>query len=139
VKNKDVTRHSEADARASRLAQEQLNRRAGALICKALDLAESGDVAALRLCLERILPARKERAVSLTSPAVRSAADAEQLMGAIIDAMASGYVTPSQAAQMSRPIDTYVRAVLTAGIERNLAELRQLLRGRESSEPGMKP
>jgi hypothetical protein len=139
VKSKDLATHSEADARASRLAQEQLNRRAGALVCKALDLAESGDVAALRLCLERILPVRKERPVSLTSPAVRSAADAEQLMGAIIEAMASGDVTPSQAAQMARPIDTFMRTVLTAGIERDLVELRESLRDAESSGPGRKP
>jgi hypothetical protein len=134
-----LTRHSEADARASRLVQEQLNRRAGALIGRALDLAESGDVAALRLCLERILPPRKERPVSLNLPAVRSAADAEQLMGAIIEAMASGDVTPSQAAQMARPIDTFVRTVVTAGIERDLTELRKTLRHAESSELGRKP
>jgi hypothetical protein len=139
MKSKDLARHSEADARASRLAQEQVNRRAGALICKALDMAESGDVAALRLCIERILPLRKERPVSLTSPAVRSAADAEQLMGAIIEAMTSGDVTPSQAAQMARPIDMFVRTVVTAGIERDLAELRESLRDAESSEPGRKP
>jgi hypothetical protein len=140
-----LPRHSEteaaAGARASRLAQEQLNRRAGALICKALDLAEGGDVAALRLCIERILPTRKEPAVSLNLPAVGSAADAEKLMGAINDAMARGDVTPSQAAQMARPIDTYVRTIVTAAIERDLAALRNTLRDAESSssELGRKP
>ena len=128
-------RHSEtdaaADARASRLAQEQLNRRAGALICKALDLAESGDVAALRLCIERILPTRKERPVSFNLPAVRSAADAEKLMAAVIEAMACGDLTPSQAAQMARPIDVFVRTSIAAGIERDLAELRKTLRDTE--------
>ena len=119
--------------------QEQLNRRAGALICKALDLAESGDVAALRLCIERILPTRKERPVSFNLPAVRLATDAEKLMGAVIEAMACGNLTPSQAAQMARPIDAFVRTSIAAGIERDLAELRKTLLDTESSELGRKP
>ena len=119
--------------------QEHLDRRARALICKALDLAESGDVAALRLCIERILPTRKERPVSFNLPAVRSATDAERLMGAVIEAMACGNLTPSQAAQMARPIDTFVRTLIAAGIERDLAELRKNLLDTEPSELGRKP
>ena len=139
MKSKDSARHSDAGGRASRLVQEQLNRRAGALICKALDLAESGDVAALRLCIERILPTRKERPVSFNLPAVRLATDAEKLMGAVIEAMACGNLTPSQAAQMARPIDAFVRTLIAAGIERDLAELRKNLLDTEPSELGRKP
>ena len=123
----------------SQAAQELLNRDAGALISKALNLAQGGDVAALRLCIERILPLRKERAVSLNLPAVRSAADAMQLMGAIVDAVASGELTPGQAAQMARTIDGFVRTLITAGIERELEELRKTLRDEESGQLGRRP
>jgi hypothetical protein len=136
-------RHSETDAapgaRASRSAQEQLDSRAGALTCKALDMAESGNVAALRLCFERILPIRKERPVSFNLPATRSAADAAKLMGAVIEAMACGDVAPSQAAEMARVIDTFVRTLVAAEIEQDLAELRKTLRDSASSELGRKP
>jgi hypothetical protein len=42
---------------------------------------------------------------------------------------------------MARPIDTYVRTFVTAGIERDLAALRRTLRDTESSssELGSKP
>lgn len=129
-----------ASARASRLAQAQLDRRAGALIGKALDMAERRDVVALRLCLERILPIRKEPPIFLNLPvAVRSAADAEQLMVGVIEAMLSGDATPSQAARITRPIDAFVRASIAATIERDLAELRKALCDTELSEPGRKP
>ena len=41
---------------------------ANALTQKAIDLALTGDMAALRLCLDRILPPRKDRPVSFTLP-----------------------------------------------------------------------
>jgi hypothetical protein len=87
------------------------------------------------------LAPRKERAVSFNLPAVQCAADAEQLerlMRAVIVAMASGDVTPRQAAEMARPIEIFVRTSIAAGIERDLAELRKTL-GEESSELGRKP
>jgi hypothetical protein len=130
------SRHSETDARASRVAQDLLNGQAGVLISKALNLAQGGDVAALRICVERILPLRKECAVSLKLRAVRSAADAMQLTGAIIEAMASGELTPGHAAQMARTIDCFVRTSITAGIERELEELQKALRDAESGQLG---
>ncbi len=75
--------------------------------------------------------------MSFDLPAVRSAADAEKLMAAVIEAIARGDVTPSQAAQITRPIDTLVRISIAAEIERDVAELRRTLR--ESSEPGTEP
>ena len=62
------SRLSETDARASRLAQELLNRHAGALISKALNMAEGGDVAALRLCIERICPHERSARFPSTWP-----------------------------------------------------------------------
>jgi hypothetical protein len=122
---------------ASRAAQAQFDGRANALVSKAVDMALRGDAAALRLCIERILPARKESPLFFNLAAVRSAAGAESLMAAVIEAMARGDLTPSQAAQMARPIDVFVRTSIAAAIERDLADLRKTLRGTES-EPGRK-
>ena len=54
---------------ATTLALEALlDGQANALTQKAIDLALTGDMAALRLCLDRILPPRKDRPVSFTLP-----------------------------------------------------------------------
>jgi len=50
--------------RATIAAETLLDGEAYALTRKAIDLAKQGDTAALRLCIERILPARKDRPVS---------------------------------------------------------------------------
>jgi hypothetical protein len=43
---------------------------------KAVDKALDGDVIAVRFCLERLAPARKDSPITLERPAVRTAADA---------------------------------------------------------------
>ena len=117
---------------AMRSAQAQLDQRAGALISKAIDLAERGNVAALRLCLERILPARKDRPVAFEFPAIESAADAAKILGAVIAAMARGDVTPSQANEIARPIDAFMKTLIAARIEINVADLQKSLGEGES-------
>src|SRR5215218_6978605 len=42
---------------------------------KAIELAKSGDITAMRLCLERIIPARKDRPVSFSLPQIQTATD----------------------------------------------------------------
>jgi len=53
-----------------------LDGEAEVLTRKAIERAKDGDSVALRLCLERILPPRKDRPVSFALPKIESAADA---------------------------------------------------------------
>jgi hypothetical protein len=116
-----------SSAHTSRSAQAQLDRHAATLICRAIDLAERGNVVALRLCIERILPARKDRAVWFDLPPIESAADAAKIMGAVIAAMARGEVTPSEVNEIARPIDIFIKTLIAAKIETNVANLQTAL------------
>jgi hypothetical protein len=49
---------------------------------KAIELAKAGDLAALRVCLDRIAPLRKDRPVLFELPPVASAADAAKAAAA---------------------------------------------------------
>jgi hypothetical protein len=53
------------------LMESLLDGQAQALTQKAIELALTGDMAALRLCLERVLPPRKDRPDDLLSSAHR--------------------------------------------------------------------
>src|SRR5688500_12189569 len=70
---------------------------AEALTRKAVDLALEGDTTAMRLCFERILPVRKDRPVTFELPTVTTASDAVKAAGALLAAVASGDLTPSEA------------------------------------------
>jgi Family of unknown function (DUF5681) len=61
--------------RATIAAETVLDGEADALTRKAIDLAKQGDTAALRLCIERILPARKDRPVSFNMPRIERVGD----------------------------------------------------------------
>ncbi len=57
---------------------------------KAVELALHGDTTALRLCLERIAPPRKDAPVTFDLPPMTSAEDAAQAAGAVLNAVADG-------------------------------------------------
>ena len=88
---------------ATTLALESLlDGQADALTQKAIELALAGDMAALRLCLDRILPARRDRPVSFALPPIESAQDAAATVSAVLAAVAAGEITPAEAGEISK-------------------------------------
>src|SRR6516165_7000485 len=67
-----------------------LDGEAEALTRKAIELAKGGDLTALRLCMDRLLPPRKDRPVSLDLPRIDSARDAPKAISALLAAVAAG-------------------------------------------------
>jgi hypothetical protein len=53
----------------------------------------------------------------------RSAADIAGTMGALTDAAARGDVTPGEAAELAKVVDTLVRSIETSDFDRRLQEL----------------
>ena len=104
-------------------AEALLDGKAEGLTRKAIELALGGDTIALRLCLERIVPPRRERAVALNLPPVRSAADMAAAMAAITDAAAAGEIPLGEAAEFARLLETYMRALEVTEFERRLRSL----------------
>ena len=98
---------------------------AEALTRKAVELALSGDPTAMRLCLERILPPCRERAVKFALPSIESAADIAPAMKAVAAALADGIITPGEGEAIARIVDTFVRAIETSDFERRLKALER--------------
>ncbi len=96
---------------------------AEALTRKAVELALAGDPSAMRLCLERLLPPCRERAVAFALPPIESAADIAAAMKAVTAALAAARITPGEAEAVARVVDIFVRAIDTSDFERRLAVL----------------
>ncbi len=109
------SRNKTTEAAAALLAGEL-----EALTRKAVELALVGDPTAMRLCLERILPACRERAVKFALPPIESAADIAAAMKAVTSALADGAITPGEAATIAAVVDTFVRAIETSDFDRRL-------------------
>ena len=77
------------------LFDELLKANAKELIEKAIEMAKDGDGPALRLCIERLAPARKDRPVWFDLPEMNEARDGVNASAAIVEAVATGELTPA--------------------------------------------
>jgi hypothetical protein len=110
---------------ATRLAEQLLDGEAAAITRKAIELAKSGDRLALRLCMDRIVPPRRDRSVHFTIPELNLAADASKAIAAIASAVARGELGVSEATELSRMIEAYVRVIEATDLEKRLLALEQ--------------
>ena len=92
----------------------------------AIDRAKEGDMVALRLCMDRLAPARKDRHVSFELPKIEQAADAAKASAAIVKAVAEGEITPSEASELTRVLESYSRILEVADHEERLKRLESL-------------
>ena len=104
-------------------AEALLDGEAQALTRKAINMALKGDATAMRLCLERIMPARKSRMVAFDLPAVKSAADLVPAFSAVVGAMAAGGLAPDEAMTIAGLLDMKRKAIETVDIERRLTAI----------------
>ena len=112
---------------ATTLALETLlDGQAQTLTQKAIDVALTGDIPALRLCLDRILPPRKDRPVTFALAPIDSAQDAAGTVSAVLAAVAAGEMTPVDAGEISKLIETYVKVFETAELAERLERLERM-------------
>ena len=109
--------------KATQAAQGLLEGEAEHLTRKAIDAALEGHPAALRLCMERILPIKKETPVSFAMPDMNNTATAVQAAGALLAEVASGELTPNQGTQIMGLIESYQKIVEATELEGRLSAL----------------
>jgi Family of unknown function (DUF5681) len=121
------TRH-----RVTLAVEALLEGEADKLTRKAVELALAGDTTALRLCLERIAPPRKDRAVAFALPDLAKTEDAVRAMAALVGAVAAGELTPSEASELGRLVEGFTRAVDTHELQQRLTRLEDRLVDQQS-------
>ena len=113
--------------KATQAAAKLIEKDSKAITRKAVEMALNGDTVALRLCIERICPPRKDSPITFTLPAMNSAEDAAQAAGAILAAVASGEITPLEGAAVMALIEGYRKTIETADFETRLAALEEVM------------
>lgn len=96
---------------------------AEALTRKAVELAQAGDITALRLCMDRLAPIRRDRPVTFDLPRIETADDLPKATRAIMEAVAAGELTPSEAAELGKLVDAHAKAIEVTDLHRRLAAL----------------
>ena len=109
------------------LFDELLKDNARDLIEKAIEMAKGGDGPALRLCIDRLAPPRKDRPVWFDLPKMNEARDAVSASAAIVAAVACGDLTPAEASELGKVIDSYARTLQTVEFEERLSKLEKAI------------
>ena len=102
---------------------ELLEGQAEALTRRAVELALGGDTTALRLCLDRLAPPRKDNPVQFALPQMTTARDAAEAAAAVLQAASEGELTPTEAAQIMTLVDSYRRTLEVTELEARVAAL----------------
>ena len=115
---KPGTRH-----KVTLLAEKLLDNEAEDVIRVCIELAKSGDSTAIKMILDRVLPPRKDRPVSLVLPQLENVEDATKAMKSITNAVIESEITPSEAQILSAVIENYRKVMETTELEKRLTVL----------------
>src|SRR4051812_25978859 len=78
--------------KATQALQQLLEGEAERIPQKAIELALDGDLFAIRLCLERILPPRKDRPVDVELPPIQTVEQVAVAIGTVVKAVSDGQI-----------------------------------------------
>jgi hypothetical protein len=90
---------------------------------KVLEMAQAGNIRALRMCLDRIAPAPKYRPGSCELPPLENPADTVKAMAKIAEAVAIGDLAPCEAISMAKVVETYIHALQAKAFDERLAKV----------------
>lgn len=96
-----------------------------ALTRKAIDKALEGDTTALRLCLERTCPPRKDAPVSFSLPQMAKSAGALAAINSILQAVAKGKLTPGEGLSLAGLVGAFRKTAETENLARRIRELEE--------------
>lgn len=113
--------------RTTRALQELLDGEGDKLTRKCIDRALAGNLGALRICMDRLIPARRDAPIEFDLPDITSVADLPNATNAILKAVATGELTPSEAAIVNTSVSAHQRSLEMREIEARLRLLEEKL------------
>lgn len=106
-------------------AESLLDGEAEQLTRKAIDLALNGDTTALKITLDRLLPARKERPICVDLPEVNNPGDIVKAINAVLSQVSEGIITLSEANTLMAILEQLRKAMETQELEARIAVLER--------------
>jgi hypothetical protein len=92
-----------------------------------ITLAKDGDIAAIRMCIDRIFPRPRGRPLAFDLPPMTTTTDAVAAMGAVVQAIGDGDVSAEEGADLAKVVAGFSQTVATADMEQRLRHIEQSL------------
>jgi hypothetical protein len=103
-----------------------------AITKKCIEKAKEGDLMAVKLILDKLIPNARERRLSIKLPQVDGAANFPAVLAKVLDLVGSGELTPGEGHTMTAMLEAYRKGVELADIEARVAALEKEIKGEKS-------
>ncbi len=108
--------------------RELLKPHAAKLVQKVVDLALAGDVSALRICIDRIIPPIRENRLSIALPVVKDVAGCTAAQAKVLQAVTAGDLLPGEAESLSALIEHQRRGLESSDHEARMRAIEENLK-----------
>jgi hypothetical protein len=125
-----------ARGKAAMFAEELFEGEAENIIRAAIEAAKGGDATAVRVCLDRVAPRRRDRVVSFELPPLHGAASVLSALADIAAAVSAGDLTPAEGDAISKLLDRYLRTLEHVDLEQRVAKLERAAPATKGSQDG---
>jgi hypothetical protein len=109
---------------------------AEALVEKVIELALAGDINALRLCIERLIPRIKNETIKFSMPELdlTKAQSLLEIGSAILEAVANGDIAPEHACHIAALIEGQRKTIETSELDARIIEIEHVFNLRKKME-----
>jgi Family of unknown function (DUF5681) len=109
------------------IVEQLLEGEAENLTRKLVELAMKGNIQALRLCMDRLVPARKERPIELELKPVQNSHDLPVASSDVLTAVAEGRITAGEGSAVANIMSGHAKSVEADNLSRRVEELESHL------------
>jgi hypothetical protein len=125
-----------ARGKAAVFAEQLFEGEAENIIRAAIQAAKGGDPTAVRVCLDRVAPRRRDRVVSFELPPLHSAASVLSALADIAAAVSGGDLTPAEGDNISKLLDRYLGTLEHVELEQRVAKLEREILATKGGQDG---
>src|SRR6266571_9492109 len=112
--------------KVTRVCQDTLDSHAENLIKKCMVLAFQGNPTALRLCIERLMPARRQRTLQFKLPPIKTIDNVAAASESVVSGVARGQLTPAEGQSFSGMLEGRRRTIETEELAQRIRALEDL-------------
>ena len=118
---KPGTRH-----KATQLAEILLDGQTEQLVNKCVEMAIDGDSTAMRICMDRLVPPRKSRPISINLPDTKNASGVAEAQAVVVQAVGEGELTIEEGLVLSNILEARLKSIESSEFDTRLNKLEGL-------------
>lgn len=115
--------------------RELLVPHASSIVNLCAELAKGGDIAAIKICMDRLVSPIREEPMRVTIPKITGPDDCTKAQASVLNAVAAGEMLPSEGQVLSGLIDAQRRAYETSELSTRLKAIEEQLKPKGVKAP----